>query len=209
VPDVITNLIQDAPLAALFRPLSLTDTAAGVIPGSISVLVRDEGVDAAVRLGQLAAGVRGDGPPPVVVNVREAIDASLVQPRYIMRVLAAFALLGVVLAAVGLFGVISYSVGQRTREIGVRMALGAQPRQVRVMVLRESGAMAIVGVAAGIGTSIALARLVRSMLFGLTPADPATLAGAACLLFAMAVLAAYGPARRASRINPIQALRHE
>ena len=103
----------------------------------------------------------------------------------------------------------AYTVARRTSEIGVRMALGAQPGQVRVMVLRESGTIAVVGVAVGIGTSIGLARLIRSMLFGLTPTDPATLAGTACLLFAVAVLAAYGPARRASRINPIQALRHE
>jgi len=139
----------------------------------------------------------------------EQIDATMRQERLFATLTSAFGVLALILAAIGIYGIMAYTVARRTSEIGVRMALGAQPRQVRVMVLRESGAMAIVGVAAGIGTSIALARLVRSMLFGLTPTDPATLTGTACLLFAMAVLAAYGPARRASRIDPIQALRHE
>jgi predicted permease len=137
------------------------------------------------------------------------IDATVSQERLFATLTLAFGVLALILAAIGTYGIMAYTVSRRTSEIGVRMALGAQPRQVRLMVLRESGTMAIIGVAVGIAASIALARLVRSMLFGLTPTDPAILIGTACLLFAMAVIAAYGPARRASRIDPMQALRHE
>lgn len=139
----------------------------------------------------------------------EQINATILQERLFATLTSAFGVLALILAAIGIYGIMVYTVARRTSEIGVRMALGAQPRHVRLMVLRESGAMAVIGVAAGISASIGLARLIRSMLFGLSPTDPATLVGTACLLFAMAVLAAYGPARRASRIDPIRALRHE
>jgi predicted permease len=139
----------------------------------------------------------------------EQIDATILQERLFATLTCAFGILALVLAAIGIYGIMAYTVARRTSEIGVRMALGAMPRQVRLMVLRESGWMAFVGIAIGIGASIGLARLVRAMLYGLSPTDPTTLIGTACLLFAMAVAAAYGPARRASRIDPMQALRHE
>jgi predicted permease len=139
----------------------------------------------------------------------EQIAATILQERLFATLTSAFGVLALVLAAIGIYGIMAYTVARRTSEIGVRMALGARPRQVRLMVLRESGWMAIAGIVAGIGASIGLARLVRAMLYGLTPTDPMTLIGTACLLFAMAVAAAYGPARRASRIDPMQALRHE
>ena len=102
----------------------------------------------------------------------EQIDATILQERLFATLTSAFGVLALILAAIGIYGIMAYTVARRTSEIGVRMALGAQPRQVRLMVFRESGAMAVIGVAAGIGASIGLARLIRSMLFGLTPTDP-------------------------------------
>jgi predicted permease len=139
----------------------------------------------------------------------EQINATIMQERLFATLTSAFGILALILAAIGIYGIMAYTVARRTSEIGVRMALGARPRQVRLMVLRESGWMAIVGIAVGIGASIGLARLVRAMLYGLSPSDPTTLIGTSCLLFFIALIAAYGPARRASRIDPMQALRHE
>jgi ABC-type antimicrobial peptide transport system permease subunit len=139
----------------------------------------------------------------------EQIDATVMQERLFATLTSAFGILALILAAIGIYGIMAYTVARRTSEIGVRMALGARPRQVRLMVLRESGWMAIIGIAVGIGASIGLARLVRAMLYGLSPSDPTTLIGTTCLLFFIALAAAYGPARRASRIDPMQALRHE
>src|SRR6202012_3445555 len=122
----------------------------------------------------------------------EQIDATILQERLFAALTSAFGALALVLAAIGIYGIMAYTVARRTSEIGVRMALGARPRQVRLMVLRESGWMAVVGIAVGIGTSIGLARLIRSMLYGLTPNDPATLIGTTGLLLFIALTAAYG-----------------
>jgi ABC-type antimicrobial peptide transport system permease subunit len=103
----------------------------------------------------------------------------------------------------------AYTVARRTGEIGIRMALGAQAGQVLRMVLREASWMALAGVMLGLACALWLARFLSSMLYGLMPWDPLTLTGAAALLLTIAVLAAFGPARRASRVDPIRALRHQ
>ena len=115
----------------------------------------------------------------------------------------------VLLACIGLYGLMNYTVTQRTLEVGVRMALGARPATVRRMVLGESLVTAAAGLGAGLLASVAVARLVRSQLFGVQPGDPVVLIGAALLLLAMASAAAYLPAVRASRIDPMVALRSE
>jgi len=122
---------------------------------------------------------------------------------------AGFGLLALVLACIGIYGVMAYTVARRTNEIGIRMALGAQTRQVLFMVLRESFGLAVIGVAVGLGAALFLIRFLQAMLYGLKANDPATLMGAALLLFTVAILAGWGPARRASRVEPMQALRHE
>jgi ABC-type antimicrobial peptide transport system permease subunit len=103
----------------------------------------------------------------------------------------------------------AYNVARRTNEISVRMALGARARQVLWMVLRESSSLALFGIAIGLAAAFGLTRFIRTMLYGLQPTDPATFIPAALLLLAIAIAAGYGPARRASRIDPMQALRHE
>ena len=122
---------------------------------------------------------------------------------------AAFGLLALVLAAVGVYGVVAYSTQQRTREMGIRMALGAQPRDVLRLVLRENMTMLLAGLATGLAATYAASRLLARLLFGVAPTDPATFASVTLLLAAVALTACYLPARRAVRVDPLVALRHE
>jgi predicted permease len=140
---------------------------------------------------------------------REQIDATMQQERIFAALTAGFAFLALLLASVGVYGTMAYSVAQRTNEIGLRLALGAKPRQVRAMVLREASWLSAAGIAAGMGAALLLTRLVRSMLFGLQPTDPASLAGGAALLVFVALAASWIPAHRAAGVQPMDALRHE
>jgi putative ABC transport system permease protein len=148
--------------------------------------------------------------PLARVQTLETIVArSVSEPRFYMVLLGAFAVMAVGLAALGIFGVMSYAVVQRSREIGIRVALGADPRDVRGMVLRDALVLTLIGVAAGLAGALALSRVIASLLFQLSPTDPATLAAVAAGLTAVALLASYLPARRATRVDPLEALRAE
>jgi putative ABC transport system permease protein len=137
------------------------------------------------------------------------VDATLAQPRFQTLLLGLFSGLALTLAAVGIYGVISYSVIQRTHEIGIRMSLGAQPGQVLRLVMGQGAKLALAGIAVGIAAALALTRLMRSLLFEVNPADPLTFAAIAALLVAVALAACYIPARRAMRVDPMTALRYE
>jgi predicted permease len=139
----------------------------------------------------------------------ETIADSLAARRFAMILLIVFAALALILACVGIYGVISYLVGQRTHEIGVRIALGAQRTDVLRLVLGEGARLALTGVIIGVGVALALARLMTSQLFGVTAHDPLTFAGVAVVLIIVALFACYIPARRAMRVDPIVALRYE
>jgi ABC-type antimicrobial peptide transport system permease subunit len=122
---------------------------------------------------------------------------------------AAFGLLATALAAIGLYGVMSYTVVRRTREIGIRVALGADRRAILALVLREVALMAALGIAVGLPFAWALGRLVRSQLYGLSPSDPLTVGAASLLLASVAILSGFLPAQRATRVDPLAALRYE
>lgn len=139
----------------------------------------------------------------------EQIDATLAQERIFATLTTGFGLLALVLAGIGIYGTMAYRVARRTGEIGIRMALGAQSGQVLRMILREASWMVCGGVVIGAAVALAAIRFVSAMLYGLKPDDPATMAGAAGLLLAIALLAAWLPARKASRVDPMTALRHE
>jgi putative ABC transport system permease protein len=139
----------------------------------------------------------------------ELLDRRLTQERLLAQLCAFFGALALLLASVGLYGVLSYSIARRTNEIGIRMALGAQSRTVLGMVLRETAVVVAVGIAIGVPVAFALTRLVASKLYGLKATDPLTIAIASLVLAAVAMLAGYLPARRASRVDPLIALRHE
>ena len=139
----------------------------------------------------------------------EIVDDSLADRRFAMILLGAFAVLALVLASIGIYGVVSYLVGERTHEIGIRMALGAHRTDVLKLVLGEGAKMALAGVAAGLAAGLALTRLMAKMLYGVSAADPLTFAGVAATLTFVALAACYLPARRATRVDPIVALRYE
>ena len=139
----------------------------------------------------------------------DALARELAQPRFHMILLVGFASVALLLAAVGIYGVIAYSVSQRRREIGLRMALGAPAASVLRAVLLEAAALTLTGVVAGILAALAATRVLSTFLFGVKPVDPLTLAGVATLLLLVALAAAWIPARRAMAIDPMEALRHE
>jgi predicted permease len=160
-------------------------------------------------LQRVVADLDPELPVARVQTLETIVARSVSEPRFYMVLLAAFAALAVALAALGIFGVMSYAVVQRSREIGIRVALGADPRDVLGMVLRQALLLTLGGVAAGLLGAAALSRVLASLLYDLSPTDPATLGSVAALLTSVALLASYLPARRATRVDPLEALRAE
>jgi putative ABC transport system permease protein len=144
-----------------------------------------------------------------VKTMEEAISASVWQPRFNLLLVGLFAGLALVLAAVGIYGVMAYSVTERTHEIGIRMALGAKQSDVLRLVVREGMALAAIGGAIGLAGAFALTRLLGGLLYQVQATDPAIFGAVPCLFAAVAFLASYIPARRATRVDPLIALRWE
>jgi len=139
--------------------------------------------------------------------IQQLVDHAVSPRRFFVLLVGIFAALGLILASLGIYGVISYSVTQRTQEIGIRMALGATQARVQLGVIGRTLRLALIGIVAGIVASFVTAKWISSLLFGTEPTDPATFAGMIVLLSFVAFVAGYIPARRASRIDPIVALR--
>lgn len=209
VKDIRYGSVKDAPREVMYVPLFQVPSKqlwfaptfairyAGR-PGDLIPAIRD--AVARVDPGLELFGVR---------TLEAQTDASLARERLLALLTSYGGGFALVLSCLGLYGVLSDRVTLRTAEIGLRLALGAQPAAVRRLVLGEAALMVVAGALAGLGGALATARLVRSQLFGVEPDDPVALAGAVLLLVAMAALAAYLPARRASRLDPLAALRHE
>jgi predicted permease len=178
---------------------------------AVAVVLRTEGDPTAV-MGPVRRAVEEIDPGEVIYGVEtmdEVISNSLAARRLSMILLGIFAALALALSCVGIYGVISYLVGERTREIGVRMALGARRSDVLRLVLGQGAKMALTGVAIGIPFALGLTRLMSNQLFGVTAHDPLTFAGVALVLIAVALAACYLPARRAMQVDPMVALRYE
>jgi hypothetical protein len=169
--------------------------------------------DHGVLASMIRSAVRGVDPRLGVdlnqQSMVELISASVARPRFNMVVLTAFAIVALALATVGIYGILSHAVTQRTREIGIRIAIGASPSRVLAAVLRQSLTLTGTGAAIGLLVAAAVTRYLESMLFELAPLDPPTFAGVAALFLLVALLASYLPAARASRVDPLVALRHE
>jgi predicted permease len=173
-------------------------TGPGVRPEDLSLLVK-----------KIVADLDPDQPVTNVMTMDQVLTRSLGDYQFYMRILGVFAALAVVLAVMGIYGVLSYFVNQRTREIGIRVALGAQRADVLGLVTKLGLKLALLGVVIGIALAIGLARVIASFLYGVKPTDPATYAVVATLLVAVALLASFLPARRATRVDPMVALRYE
>src|SRR5262245_45209527 len=141
--------------------------------------------------------------------MEQVMSGALSMPRLRTVLLGLFAALAVTLAAIGIYGVISYSVAQRTHEMGLRMALGAERKDVLKLVMRQGMTLVLTAVAIGLVSALALSRLLSGLLYGVSPTDPLTLVSVSTVLIGTAVLACYLPARRATQVDPIGALRHE
>src|SRR5262249_46048528 len=165
--------------------------------------------DAVSSVRQELARVDPDQPVFDVRTMTGRIDRSLTGRRFNVTLLALFAALALTLAAVGIYGLLAYSVSERTHEIGVRLALGATRGAVVTMVLRQGMTLAALGAAIGVVAAFGTVRLIAGLLFGVSPADPATFATIPILLIAVALAACYVPARRATRVDPMVALRVE
>jgi len=146
-------------------------------------------------------------PLATMTPMAEILHASIGRPRFDAVMLGSFSAVALLLAMIGIYGVTSYAVGQRSREIGIRAALGATPRDVLILVLRRAVVLTLLGTVAGLAGAYAMTGVLSTLLFGIEPTDLRTFAGVAVLLMAVALVASYIPARRALTIDPLQALR--
>lgn len=202
VGDIRHRELESEPRAAMYMPVY--ERAMNVVvrtkgePGALSAAVRKE-----------VQGLDPDQPVADLKTMEQWLDTAVAAPRYRTGLIALFALVALILASTGIYGVMSYSVTQRTHEIGVRMALGARRFDVLQLVVRQGMGLVIAGVVIGLLTAIGVTRLMSSLLFGVTAKDPLTFVAVAAVLTIVAFIACYLPARRATKVDPLEALRYE
>ncbi len=201
---------RSAPMAHMYAPFYQGGLTSGLNTG-VEFLLRTRANPAALISAAQAQVWALDKNQPIskVQTMEQRVANSVAAPRFQTFLLGIFGALGLLLAVVGIYGVISYSVSQRTHEMGIRMALGAEPRQVLRLVLMQGLKLALIGVAIGVAASLVLTRLMASLLFGVSATDPVTFAGVAIVLTIVALAACYVPARRAMKVDPMEALRYE
>jgi putative ABC transport system permease protein len=208
VGDVRPGLGTD-PQAEMYLPYRQADE---LLPAfQLSVVMRTAG-DPLLQTSALRAALSQIDPNEPLVKVRtmeENMASTVSQPRFRAWLIGIFAMLALLLSAVGVYGVMSYTVTQRTNEIGVRVTLGAQPNDVFRIIVGEGFRLALFGIGVGLAAALALTRLLRSFLFGISAYDPLTFVGVSFLLTLVALAACFFPARRATHVNPLVALRYE
>jgi putative ABC transport system permease protein len=197
--------LDESPRAAMYIPVDQYP------PPDMNVVIRSSGnpLQLAAALRDEVRSLDSNQAISTVRSMDDVVSGSVAQPRFASQILGLFAVLALVLAAVGLYGLIAYTVTQRTHEIGIRMALGAEPRDVLKLVLGQGLKLALVGAAMGIAGALALTRLMQGLLFQVSPTDPVTFISVTALLTIVALAASYLPARRAMRVDPMIALRYE
>ena len=218
VGDVREQGLHEKPVEAVYYPVRRAnpdgpDAAGEWVPRDFILAVKARaGIDPLSLVKPVRDAVWSIDPKLPLAQVRtmeDVVERSMARVSFTMLLLAIGAVVALALGAVGIYGVISYIVSQRTQEIGVRMALGAQPGEVSGMVLKEGMALALLGIAIGLAGSFAFTRFMRALLFEVSATDPATFAAVPVLLAAVALLASYLPARRAAGVEPLEAIRYE
>jgi predicted permease len=194
-----------------FPFLQIPDKFMSLLVSGLTLVVRTapDPLSVASAVRTQVAGPTEDQPIFGVQTMEQIISGSLAERRFTMLLLIIFASTALVLAAVGIYGVMSYAVSRRTHELGVRLALGASRNEILRLVVREGMALAAIGTVVGLMAALGLTRLMASLLYGVRPADPATLAAVSLLLVGIALLACYIPAWRATKVDPMVALRYE
>ena len=180
-----------------------------IIPITFAIRTKQQPFSLSADIQRELRAASGGLPVAHVQSMEQIRGESTARNDFNMTLLTVFAAVGLLLAAIGIYGLTSYSVEQRTQEIGIRMALGAAPADVRKMVVLQNMWLAVIGVAAGLAAALGLSRLIASLLYEVKPWDPAAILSVAVVLIAIALLATYVPARRASQVDPIIALRYE
>jgi predicted permease len=208
VGDAKYNSPREKPERMVFLPLFQAKDQSGYWTNlEIRTAGAPSSLEAAVR--EAVADVDSRVPVAEVTTLERQVSDSLRRDQLLAQLVSVFGTLAVFLACVGLYGVVSQAVARRTSEVGIRMALGAEPGHILTMVLREAGTLILLGFLLGVPLAFVATRFLGSQLFGVTPGDPITFAATSILLVAVAVAAGYVPARRASRVDPIVALRME
>jgi predicted permease len=203
---------QQSLRSGLYIPcLQMPDDFVAMTPSSSSVIVRAGGSSAGLvdSIRHVSAQMSNQQVIFGTQTMDSVISDSVASQRFSMILLAVFAGLALTLAGVGIYGVISYVVGQRVHEIGIRMALGAQPQDILRLILSSGGKLAGLGVLVGLAAALVLTRFMAALLYGVGTTDPLTFVGVALLLSVVALTACYVPARRATRVDPMSALRYE
>ena len=208
VGDVKHSGLNQPTDPAVYTPFSQSDEAWRRFM-TLAIRTRDTSPGLVEEVKKQIWSLDSQIPVSDVHTMDELMAVSLAQQRFNMLLLGLFAALALILAAVGIYGAMAYAVNQRTHEIGIRTALGAQRRDVLRLVMRDGAKIALFGIASGIAGALALTHLMASLLFEVKPTDPATFAGVAILLALVALAACYIPARRAMRVDPMVALRYE
>ncbi len=204
VGNALSSVLTDERAPMVFEPAGLD----GPLRTDATITIRSApGTDAVAAAREIAASLDRSLPLGLVMTMEEAIDQGLAQWQVLARLLTALAAVAGALSAIGLYAVVSFGVAARRREIGIRMALGAEPAAVRRLVLRGTAMMTAVGLLAGLGGAVALARMLKSSLFGVPPFDPVVWTIAAAILVALAFAASIVPARRATRVDVAETLR--
>lgn len=183
----------------------------GFAPGGMTLVVKSAGDPRALAnpIRQAVKSLDPNLPVSAVRPMSDVVESTMAPWSFTGLLLSVFATLAVVLAAVGIYGLLSYLVSQRTREIGIRMAIGASQRDVLLLVVRRGLLLTGAGVAAGLVLALGVARLMRALLYGVGPADLLTFAAVPAILLAVALVASYIPAARATRVNPLLAVRSD
>ena len=208
--NIATPDLHEASASMVYFPIAQTYLMFPWQPDA-TLLARTEG-DPHTLVPALRAAVARINPDLPLFHVRtlqEQVATTIAEDRFLARLLLTFALLATMLSAAGVYGLVSYTTQRATREVGIRMALGAQPGQVLWMVLHKGIFLTISGTAIGLGAALGLSRIIASLLYGVSPTDPLTFAGVGIVMLIVSALACYLPARRALRVDPLMALRQE